>query len=91
MLEIIVSFCLSLFNFLISFILIKFTQKKEKENFFKLYFLLSGVKLAILLVISVLLTNYLGISNPKFFGFFLLFYFIFQFLEILFLIKTNNS
>jgi|GEM_PF-6248528 len=91
MLELAVSFCLSLFNFLISFVFIIITKNKGKEFFFKLYFLLSGVKLAVLLVMSVFITNFLGISNPKFFGLFLLFYFIFQFLEILFLIKTNNS
>lgn len=91
MLEFVVSFALSLFNFMVSFIFIKISQNKGKENFHRMYFLLSGVKLAILLVISIFITNYLNISNLKFFGFFLLFYFIFQFLEILFLIKTNNS
>lgn len=71
--------------------MLEFVKKKFQSNFFNGYIVTSALRLALLLVLSVSLMNYINFNNDKFFGFFLLFYFIFQLLEILFLIKTNNS
>lgn len=89
--EFYLSLFLSVLNFVLSIFLIKVVQRIFKDNFFNGYVLLSAVKLGIILILSYLTSNLLGLLNSTFFGFFILFYFIFQFLEILFLIKTNNS
>ena len=89
--ELYLSLYLSVLNFILSIILIKVVKKIFKENFFNGYLLLSALKLGAILVLSLFLANFLQINNSTFFGFFVLFYFIFQILEILFLIKTNNS
>jgi hypothetical protein len=91
MIEIYLSLFLSVLNFILSIILIKVVKKIFKENIFNGYLLLSALKLGLILVLSLFLSNYLNVNNSTFFGFFVFFYFIFQILEILFLIKTKNT
>jgi hypothetical protein len=91
MIEIYLSLFLSVLNFILSIILIKVVKKIFKENTFNGYLLLSALKLGLILVLSLFLSNYLNVNNSTFFGFFVFFYFIFQILEILFLIKTKNT